>query len=409
MSEVSVWIPDDVFSRFEPDGRVFVLRPQGGKPPRVLLFAQPSSDIWRELLRQGSGVVTMRPSAMVRAILAWLSLEGFIHAEGLVPAENPADIPLPEALGALDPWDYQFAMPTLDIPWFALWEITDDCPLMTACHFCYRPKQSSGGPSAQQAEHICEQLERSAIPWVTLIGGEPLVYPGLHNVIERLRSSRIFVKVISNGILVTEQAARMLRSSGVNQVAISLDGLDATTHDLNRGVGAFEKSLDGIRLLQGYVPLVSISLTVTNQVFEQLDGLPEFCARLGIPEVYISPLRITANTRLPKVEVGMMRPDQKARLPNMIRAYNSTELQVISPRECSCGRSSFVIHADGTVSPCPFAVRAYGNIYTEGLSQIWQNITLNSRRIGSLVPSAYCFQPHEFEAHSEHALEMVDG
>lgn len=408
MEDIVISVPEDVFSRDEPEGRQFLLRPLPGKPPRVALLSAPAAGIWRALRARSPDRTTVVgcPSPTVRSVLALLRQQGFIVTdEGLqLDREAPGSA---AALGFLDPWDYQFGLPVLHSPWFALWEITDDCPLQTSCHFCYRPKDISGGPSPDQAEHVCEQIELSEIPWVTLLGGEPLVYPGLYEVIQRLRSSRVFVKLISNGVLITRRAATALELSGINQVAISLDGLDAVTHELNRGPGSFEKSLRAIRLLQEHVPLVSISLTVTNQVFDQLDRLPEFCAALGISEVYISPLRLTEHTRLPSPDIGPMCPEQQALLPRKVAACNTPELSVISLRECSCGRSSVVIHADGEVSPCPFAVRRYGNLFIEPFLDIWQRITPVAKRIGRLVPGAYCFRRHELAAHRDLERELV--
>ncbi|MCI5118048.1 MAG: radical SAM protein [Candidatus Electrothrix sp. LOE1_4_5] len=409
MNIIKIDIPNDIFSRQEPDGLQFVLRPAVGKPPHVALLDSPASDLWKKIQQHSELDIENLPGSSLN-ILAQLNDEGIIYLrDEKIILENGVAPLSREEMGWRDPWHYQFAMPALHSPWFALWEITDDCPLKTACHFCYRPKIVSGGPTLQQAERICEQFILNKIPWVTLLGGEPVVYPYLYEIIEQLRSMNIFVKMITNGVLINHQIASKLCDSGVHQVAVSLDGLDAENHDLNRGRGSFEKSLGAIRLLQEFVPLVSISLTVTNRVFNQLDQLPSFCAALNVPEVYISPLRMTNHTKLPDTDVGPLLPEQQEYLQELVFSLNSSDLSVINLSECSCGRSSVVIHSNGDISACPFATRHYGNVYKENFADIWAKITSSAINIKRLTPNSRCFRKHEKEISKQSCASIEES
>ncbi|MFP4120582.1 MAG: radical SAM/SPASM domain-containing protein [Coleofasciculus sp.] len=389
---------EDVFSRIESDNRLFLLKPKDGQPPIVQLLNESALSLWNRIENSALLDDILRDDwdNRLRTTFAYMLHNGFIQCHppvNIEPIIDAASIGLYQ-----DPWQYQFDRLTLKSPWFVLWEVTERCPLKKRCLFCYQPDEITiDDPSPEEYEQVISELITNKIPWVTLLGGEPLCYNKLTDIISQLRSHRIFVKVITNGLLVTKENAVQLGEAGVNQVAVSLDGLDRETHDLSRGEGAFDKTLIAIETLKQRVPLVSLSLTVSNKTFEQLDYLPEFCQELGITEVYISPLRATSNTSIVP-GFGSMTSEQYSQLRDKIASCCRSDLDVINIPECSCGRSSCVIHADGSFSPCPFAQNAYGSIYKEGLATLWSRANKVAEEIGRIIPGSYCFRRHEQEA-----------
>jgi MoaA/NifB/PqqE/SkfB family radical SAM enzyme len=388
----------DVFSRLESDDFLFLLKPNEGQQPIVQLLNKPAISLWNRIENPALLDDIFRDDwdNRLRTTFAYMLHNGFIQCHPPVKIEPILDA---ASIGLYqDPWQYQFDKLTLKSPWFVLWEITERCPLKKRCLFCYQPDEIAiNDPGSKEYEYIINELITNKIPWVTLLGGEPLCHSELMDIIRKLRSHRIFVKVITNGILVTEKNAAQLGESGVNQVAVSLDGLDRETHDLSRGEGAFDQTLMAIDMLKQRVPLVSLSLTVSHRTFEQLDYLPEFCQQLQIREVYISPLRATANTSIVPGLATMTR-EQQSQLRDKIASCCNSDLDVIHIPECSCGRSSCVIHADGSFSPCPFAQNTYGSIYEEGLATLWSRANKVAEEIGRIIPGSYCFRRHEQEA-----------
>nr|VFK41144.1 MAG: Radical SAM superfamily enzyme, MoaA/NifB/PqqE/SkfB family [Candidatus Kentron sp. SD] len=389
---------EQVFSRRETDNKLFLLRPVYGKPPVVQLLDEPALSVWTRIGNAGATIEELFSFIHEHPCLAALSYllrNQFIACEPEIimpPIPRESDIRIHR-----NPWDYQFDTMTLESPWFALWELTEYCPLKEKCSFCYRPKEEVPEPNLLRRNRVIDQLIQAKIPWITLLGGEPLAFEPIYDVVRKLRSHKMFVKMITNGVLVNGKNARLLGEAGLNQIALSLDGLDRELHERSRGKNSFDKTIRAMKLLKETVPLVSISLTVSNKVFEQLDRLADFCEEHEIPEVYISPLRATMNTRFPE-GISTMTPEQQAGLTDKVAACNRDWLDVILIRECSCGRSSCVIHCDGTFSPCPFAQGHYGNIYEEDLLEMWGRATGVASRIGRLIPGKFCFRRHELEA-----------
>jgi len=327
----------------------------------------------------------------VEGTLALLDNLGAVLSEpglGIDPEDRP------ERAELLDPWEYQFSRPVLDTPWFVLWEITGACPAGWHCKFCYRSDTDSAGPNPEETDRIIEQLVSADVPFVTLLGGEPLCHDGLYDIIRRLRSNRVYVKIVSNGALLDDEAARRLEDAGLNQVALSIDGLTREVNDATRGEGSFDTVLSAIRALSGRRVRTSISLLVSKETLRQFDLLPEFHRRTGVSEIYLSPCRITSN--IPDTfSAEPLDPVETRELTERVASLNKNDLKVVFLRECSCGRSSVVIHPDGSVSPCPFAKGSNGNIYTNDFVDIWSDITGMDAAGRGVRAGSYCFRNFE--------------
>jgi len=81
-------------------------------------------------------------------------------------------------------------------------------------------------------------------PKFELFGGEPMLYPGIWQVIERIVGGGAEVSFPTNGTYL-EKYAQQLVDSQPTQVWVSLDG-PQTINDLQRGKGVFAKALAGI-------------------------------------------------------------------------------------------------------------------------------------------------------------------
>jgi MoaA/NifB/PqqE/SkfB family radical SAM enzyme len=392
-----VSIAPDVFSRVEDSDKLLLVRPGGASSPVVRLLRAPARDLWHALAAGGSVEALVAsvegppecPDAAYR-ILSLLKADGFITGD--LPGETVGRSADANGL-SLDPWAYQFSSPCLDRPWFALWELTDRCPRKQDCAFCYRPKPGMD-PTVEECARIVDQITRERVPFVTLLGGEPLCHPEVFAVIAALRARAVFVKLITSGALVDEAVAEKLAHAGLNQVAVSLDGLTPEVNDRSRGAGSFDFAVAAVRTLQRHLPRVSLSLTVSGDSLPQVDALPGFCRDLAVDEVYISPLRPVAEVRAP-ASGRPLTAEETARLQESIAACNAAGLKVIGLRECSCGRSSCVIHPDGRVSPCPFAARDFGNVHDEDLAVLWTRMNAEARRIGPVRASSACFRRFE--------------
>jgi len=127
--------------------------------------------------------------------------------------------------------------------------LTDYCNL--ACRYC---APEAGHPDCQV---IDSDLAFAIVRWlsdahgishVRLTGGEPLLYPGLIPLIERLRGLRSLrqLTLTTNGQMLARMAG-LLADAGLSRINISLDTLDPKRYEhLTRG-GKIERTLSGIK------------------------------------------------------------------------------------------------------------------------------------------------------------------
>ena len=83
-------------------------------------------------------------------------------------------------------------------------------------------------------------------PIISLFGGEPFLYPDILPLIREVKKRGLTCTIITNGGRL-ESHARELVESGIDSVAVSIDG-PAEVHDRIRGQkGAYEKAVAGVR------------------------------------------------------------------------------------------------------------------------------------------------------------------
>jgi MoaA/NifB/PqqE/SkfB family radical SAM enzyme len=195
-------------------------------------------------------------------------------------------IPVPEPVSAA----------TASLHW-KLWIYTNyDCNLR--CSYCVA-KSSPNAPRRAMGLANVKQLVDEAVALgfeqVYFTGGEPFL---LNDIYEMLAYSaaRVKTSVLTNAMLLKQKISgtektRLDRLSEVEAsagnnliVQVSLDGGRAEDHDAYRGSGTWEKTVEGIRLLQERGFRVRLSSTETPANSAYLSLICQFHRSLGIPD-----------------------------------------------------------------------------------------------------------------------------
>jgi hopanoid biosynthesis associated radical SAM protein HpnH len=82
-------------------------------------------------------------------------------------------------------------------------------------------------------------------PIVSICGGEPLLYPDIENLVDRLISNRKHVYLCTNGVLL-EKKLRGFRPSSSLSLNVHIDGMEASHDRMVRHAGAFAAAVRGI-------------------------------------------------------------------------------------------------------------------------------------------------------------------
>jgi radical SAM protein with 4Fe4S-binding SPASM domain len=168
-------------------------------------------------------------------------------------------------------------------PRLIFWELTKGCNLR--CIHCRASATELSAPSDLStvvARDIIDQIAVVSTPILVLSGGEPLYRSDVFQLARYGTEKGLRVALATNGTLVTKHVARMIVDSGVQRVAISLDGADAVTHDTFRGIpGAFEAAIAGFRNLKNLGMSVQINTTIARHNADQLPQVLELAKTLG--------------------------------------------------------------------------------------------------------------------------------
>jgi MoaA/NifB/PqqE/SkfB family radical SAM enzyme len=146
------------------------------------------------------------------------------------------------------------------------------------CNYCYTDKSISvdNELTVQQWKKVIDELYGMGCRMFNLMGGEPLLHEGFGEILTHILQKGVLCDVNTNGFLVPENIRLLQRTS---QIFTSLDG-DQEAHDLNRGKGAFNKTLEGIRAARKNGIPVRINCTVTRHNVEKIEYL------VGLSEQY---------------------------------------------------------------------------------------------------------------------------
>lgn len=154
--------------------------------------------------------------------------------------------------------------PYLTAPEFVSIALTARCNLR--CKHCYPTVYNSTLP-LEVIIRLFDELEAMKVFSVSLSGGEPLLHPHIDQIIELGYRKQFHLSLFTNGLLVTAQRAKQLKSLGIGEANVSIDSADPHLHDEFRGAsGAFEKSILAVDNLVNAGINTWITCTVSSSV-----------------------------------------------------------------------------------------------------------------------------------------------
>lgn len=176
-----------------------------------------------------------------------------------------------------------------------LMDLTDSCNLKCVmCHF------SLPGRSAQKNEISLDEFRRFAddvLPSVGHLGlscaTEPFMNPDFLDALDVAMGHGVpWVYFVTNGTLLTEDAARRTIASGVHLVILSLDGATKSTFESIRRQANFDKVLRNVRRLRDLkeelksaTPRLQFNITLMRDNLHELEDWIRLVKELGGEDV----------------------------------------------------------------------------------------------------------------------------
>jgi len=123
---------------------------------------------------------------------------------------------------------------------------------------------------------------------IVITGGEPFLRSDIFDIFKYAQKFNLKIEVVSNGSLINQAVAEKIMSSGLKNIAISLDGAREQTHDFIREKGAFKKATEAIKYLvaakkrSGAATQISAWTTIMKENVRELSGIIPLVKGLGV-------------------------------------------------------------------------------------------------------------------------------
>ncbi len=229
------------------------------------------------------------------------------------------------------------------------------------------------------------------MPSVSFTGGEPTLAPHLPDMIWYAKTLDMRVNLITNGTLITPDAARRFAEVGLDSAQVSLEGVTPETHNALVGAsGAFEKTVAAVTSLTSAGIHTHTNTTITRRNLAECAALPAFVKRTFGADRFSMNMMIPTGSGamhddllVPYREIGahveqMLDASGKAGVkflwysPVPMCLFNSISAG-LGNKGCSACDGLLSVGANGDVLPCASYDAPVGNLDAQEFADIWHS------------------------------------
>jgi pyrroloquinoline quinone biosynthesis protein E len=292
-------------------------------------------------------------------------------------------------------------------PFTLIAELTYRCPL--GCPYCSNPTNFGDDKTELTTEEWCRvfgEAEELGVVQLHLTGGEPLARKDLEILVRRARALDLYTNLITSGVPLTRERLADLAGAGLDNVQLSVQGVDAESSDRVAGYACFAQKMDVARWVK------ELGLPLTLNIVLHRDNLGQVAEAVALAERLDANRIELANTQYQ----GWALLNREALLPTQAqlddaravagaaRARLEGKMEVVYvvpdhystyPRACMDGWARRFVHMvpNGTVLPCHAAqsitVLAFVSARDRSLGEIWET----SPALGAFRGEAWMPEP----------------
>ncbi len=172
-----------------------------------------------------------------------------------------------------------------------IWNLIRRCNL--ACKHCYSISADHNFPDELSTDVIfktMDDLKAFRVPVLILSGGEPLLHPDIFKISKRAKEMGFYVGLSTNGTLINKDMINDIKAMNYDYVGISIDGIGETHDHFRRKKGAYDASINAIRLCRDNDIKIGIRFTLTQDNAHELPKLLDLMDAEDINKFYLSHL-----------------------------------------------------------------------------------------------------------------------
>ena len=165
-----------------------------------------------------------------------------------------------------------------------VWNITRRCNLK--CVHCYAHAKDlsfKNELSTKEGKDLLDDLSQFGVPVILFSGGEPTIRKDLPELAAYAVSKGMRAVISTNGTLISQKMARILKDIGLSYVGISIDGMEEI-NDRFRGVkGAFNAALEGMKNCKDAGIKVGLRFTINKFNADEIPKIFKLLEDMEIP------------------------------------------------------------------------------------------------------------------------------
>jgi MoaA/NifB/PqqE/SkfB family radical SAM enzyme len=211
-------------------------------------------------------------------------------------------------------------------PTFLTWVLSNRCQL--TCRHCSR-ELFSEPLSLDKKKEIAKNIASSSTCWVSFTGGEPLMVPGVMDIIRIIKNGNKKVTITTNGAMLKSFMGDIV-GAGIDAVNISVDSHQSQVHDYLRGAsGLFNNIFGAIEELKKNrifkKPQIKLKCTISRANYKELINYVDFW-KDKVDSIYFQPIVNNNMNQIRDKNLLFAKEDEKtfrSVLSNLQKKYSS--------------------------------------------------------------------------------------
>lgn len=254
-------------------------------------------------------------------------------------------------------------------------------------------EQKDGGINYPDLKKAIIEAREVGLSSVKLTGGEPFLYEHILDLMKWLKENALGIDIETNGTLIGEEEAQVMKDCGVSNIAVSLDGSTAEIHEAMRKVdGCFARAVNGIKKAVERGLNLQIIFSVWKKNEKDLENTVLLAKELGAKSFKINIVSYTSRGEKMKERGELLSLEEVLGLREPVRALSKKlkfsicldiplaffPVSQIEENLSKCPIKNILgIIGDGSVSLCGIGTTVkelvMGNISRDSIAQIWHN------------------------------------
>jgi radical SAM protein with 4Fe4S-binding SPASM domain len=257
------------------------------------------------------------------------------------------------------------------------------------CDHCYNEPREMKELTVEQWKQVITKTWELGIPHIVFTGGEPTMFEGLAELVQKSEEFGQVTGMVSNGRnLAKPSYLHDLVVKGLDHVQITVLSSIAEMHDRLVGeVGAWNETIEGLKVALKEEMYVSTNTTIMRSNLNDLEATMQFLISIGVKNIAFNGIIRsgkgieTEGITYPELGEALTRlkhiaEESKVKLiwytPTPYHEFNPVNYG-LGIKQCTACSLNMAIEPDGTVLPCQSYYEPLGNILTDPWDKIWDH------------------------------------